>query len=113
MIIGAIIDDNFAYDYFIHKDKQRIEFELYRFHIDKPVELSVSDGVIYYSDKKFVLQFDGDDVTIRAEVIDENEIYDQIKIHRRNIFYFWKLKLRQFFDRMKIHFKRKFRGLKI
>ena len=107
--IKITVDDNFIYDYYIHKNKSRLEFEIYRFHTDKPIELSVSDGVIYCADKKFVLQFDGDDVTIRAEICDETEIYDQIKIHRRNRFYFWKLKLRQFFDRAKIHFQRKFR----
>lgn len=110
--IKITIDDNFAYDYYIHKDKNRIEFELYRFHIDKEIDFSVSDGVIYYSEQKFILQFDGDDVTVRAEIADEPDIFDQIKIHRRNQFYFWKLKLRQFFDKVKIHFQQKFRGLK-
>ena len=111
--IKITIDDNFVYDYFVPMNKQRLELEIYRFHTDKPLELTVSDGVIYYADNKFTLQFDNDNVTVRAEIADEPEIYDQIRIHRKSCFYFWRLKLKQLFERFKIHLQRKFRGYKL
>ena len=108
--IKITVNGSFAYDYFVPQKKHRLELEIYRFHIDRPIELSVSDGVIYHSDDKLILQFDGDRVTVRAEIVDEPEIYDQIKIHRKSIFYFWRLKLKQLFERFKIHFQRRFRS---
>ena len=108
--IKITVNGNFAYDYVVPKNKHRLELEIYRFHIDRPLELSVSDGVIYHSDNKLTLQFDGDSVTVRAEIVDEPEIYDQIKIHRKSKFYFWRLRLKQMFERFKIHFQRRFRS---
>ena len=101
------INDNFVYDYFIPKSQHRLELEIYRFHIEEPLELSVSDGVIYCSDKKFILQFDSDKVTVRAEIAGKSEIFDQIKIHRKSRFYFWKLKLKQLIERMNIYLRHK------
>ena len=110
--IKMTVNDNFVYDYFIPKGKNRIELEIYRFHIEKPIELSVSDGVIYCSGKKFILQFDSNNVTVRAEIADEPEIFDQIKIHRKNRFYFWKLRLKQLIERMNIYLRYKFKFLR-
>ena len=110
--IKITIDDNFIYDYFIPKSKKRIELEIYRFHIDKPVEISVSDGVIFCSGEKFILQFDSDNVTVRAETSGEPEIFDQIKIHRKSSIYFWKLRLKQLIERMNIYLRHKFRFLR-
>ena len=101
--IKITIDDNFVYDYLISKSKKRVELDIYRFHTSQPIEMSVSDGVIYCSDEKFILQFDSDDVTVRAEIAGDSEIFDQIKIHRKSPLYFWKLKLKQLFERMNIH----------
>ena len=106
------INDNFVYDYYIPQKKHRLEMEVYRFHIDKPLELSVSDGVIYCSGNKFILQFDSDKVTVRAEIAGEPEIFDQIKIHRKNQFYFWKLRVRQLIERMNIYLRHKFKFLR-
>ena len=105
--IKITIDDNFVYDYYIPKSQHRLELEIYRFHIEEPLELSVSDGVIYCSDKKFILQFDSDKVTVRAEIAGHSEIFDQIKIHRKSRFYFWKLKLKQLIERMNIYLRHK------
>ena len=110
--IKITIDDNFVYDYFIPKFKKRIELEIYRFHISKTVEMSVSDGVLYYSGKTFIVQFDSDDVTVRAEVAGEPEIFDQIKIHRKSLIYFWKLRLKQIIERMNIYLRNKFKFLR-
>ena len=110
--IKIIINDNFIYDYFIPKSMKRIELEIYRFHIDKPIEISVSDGVIFCSGKKFILQFDSDNVTVRAEIAGEPEIFDQIKIHRKSSIYFWKLKLKQLIERMNIYLRHKFKFLR-
>ena len=100
-------NDNFIYEYFVPKKVNRITLEIYRFHIDKPVELTVSDGVIYCRDNKFVLSFDCDELTVRAEVFEEPEIYDQIKIRRVSPFYFCHLKLKQLFKNCKMRLKRK------
>ena len=110
--IKITIDDNFVYDYFIPKSKKRIELEIYRFHIDKTIEVSVSDGVLYCSRGTFILQFDSDNVTVRAEITGEPEIFDQIKIHRKSPLYFWKLKLKQLIERMNIYLRHKFKFLR-
>ena len=94
------------------RGKNRLELEIYRFHIEKPIELSVSDGVIYCSGKKFILQFDSNNVTVRAEIADEPEIFDQIKIHRKNRFYFWKLRIKQLIEQMNIYLRYKFKFLR-
>ena len=101
--IKITIDDNFVYDYLISKSKKRVELDIYRFHTTQPIEMSVSDGVIFCSDEKFILQFDSDDVTVRAEIAGDSEIFDQIKIHRKSPLHFWKLKLKQLFERINIH----------
>ena len=110
--IKITIDENFIYDYFIPKSKNRIELEVYRFHTDQPLEMSVSDGVIYCSGKKFILQFDSDNVTVRAEISGESEIFDQIKIHRKSSIYFWELKLKQLIEKMNIYLRHKFKFLR-
>ena len=110
--IKITINNNFVYDYFIPKSMKRIELEIYRFHTDKPIEISVSDGVIFCSGKKFILQFDSDDVTVRAEIAGESEIFDQVKIHRKSPIYFWKLKLKQLIERMNIYLRNKFKFLR-
>ena len=110
--IKITIEDNFVYEYFVSENVNRLEFEIYKFHIDKPVELSVSDGVIYCRDDKFVLKFDGDNVTIRAEIAGESDIFDQIKISRKSKLFFKKLQFEQLIERSQIHLRRKFKFLR-
>ena len=110
--IKITIEDNFVYEYFVPENVNRLEFEIYKFHIDKPVEFSVSDGVIYCRDDKFILKFDGDNVTIRAEIAGESDIFDQIKISRKSKLFFKKLQFEQLIERSQIHLRRKFKFLR-
>lgn len=100
--IKITADDNFIYEYFIPRKVSRIKIDIYRFHIDKPVEVTAIGGSIERDENnKFILYPNNDNVTVRAEITDEPGIFDQIKIHRVSQFYFWQLKLKQLFERIR------------
>ena len=104
--IKITVNDNFIYEYFVPKSVNKIELEIYRFHTDKPIELTVSDGVIYCRHDKCVLSFDCDSITVRAEIADDPKIYDQVKIRRVSLFHFWHLRLKQLLEKFIFYFKR-------
>ncbi len=101
--------DNFIYNYLVPNDVDKICLSIYRFHISKPVEIIVSGGEIEGNGDNFIVNLNCDEVAVRAQITDEPSIFDQIKICRVSQFYFWRLRLNQLLERLKIHLKRKFR----
>ena len=104
-------NDNFIYDYFILNKIDCIELEVYKFHVDRPIELTATGGNIERDKDKFILHLNSEIVTVRAEVMDEPAIFDQVVIHRVSNLYFWQLKSKQLLERLKIHLMRKFKFL--
>ena len=105
--IKIIAEDNFIYDYYIVNSIKTLTLGLYRFHIDTPVEFTASGADIECNGDKVTLNFTSDNVSLRAEIIGEPTIFDQINIHRVSKTYFWKLRFNQFCERIKIHLERK------
>ncbi|MBR1397957.1 MAG: PIG-L family deacetylase [Selenomonadaceae bacterium] len=109
--INITHNDNFIYDYFILNKIDCIELEVYKFHVDRPIELTATGGNIERDKDKFILHLNSEIVTVRAEVMDEPAIFDQVVIHRVSNLYFWQLKSKQLLERLKIHLMRKFKFL--
>ena len=106
--IKLTIDDNFFYHYAVPYEVDKISVGLYRFHVDSPVKITATaaDEEILselLTDDEFILNFGrASEVVLTAEVIG-TDIYDRAIISRVGDFTQIQLKLRQWFDKLRVH----------
>ncbi len=104
--IKILCGDEFIYDYAVDRSLDRIELGLYRYHFDGRVNFSVEGGLLETREgDRIAIRLLSDVITVRASG-DEN-VFDAITIRRCSPLYFLKLRLRQLFERIYIHWLRK------
>lgn len=78
--IKITVGDNFVYRYLVHNNIKCIQFDVYKFNINSRVDLKVIQGRGKIQGNKLIL--DDDIVKVRAEVLGQPNIYDEITIRR-------------------------------
>jgi LmbE family N-acetylglucosaminyl deacetylase len=97
-LVKITVNDNFAYDYWVKDDTQKVDLGIYKFGNVGDCKLSIVNGK--GSLKGNTLFLDSNYVTVRVDA--DNNVFDQITIRRKTLWAFWKLKLRQRFERKKL-----------
>lgn len=110
--VKLTVNDNFAYNYAVPYEVEKISLGLYRFHVDAPVRITAAAGdenilsdVI--EDGEFVLNFGkATEIVVTAEVIG-SDAYDRIIIRRVGDLAQIQLKVWQWLDKLRVHKIRK------
>lgn len=106
--IKIMIDDTFAYDYWLTGSKNEIPLQLYVCQADgvavlKPdnkeyVWENINNGEFKLNGNTLVMSSSCHEAVLRVHKADNPEIYDQIVLHRKNIFQLAQLKITQGVD---------------
>ena len=110
--VKLTVDDNFAYNYAVPWEHEKISVGIYRFHVEKPVRITatVNDEEIlrdYLEDGELILNFGkANEVVLTAEVVG-TEIYDRAIIRRVGDLAQIQLKVWQWLDKLRVHKIRK------
>ena len=108
--IKITVNDNFAYNYVVPYEVEKISLGLYRFRVDEPVRITATAGdenilseVI--TDGELILNFGkATEIVVTAEV---GDIYDRAIIRRVGDFAQIQLKVWQWLDKLRVHKIRK------
>ena len=111
--IKITVKDNFAYNYAVPYEVDKILLGLYRFHVDAPIKITATAG----DDEILSEVMDGDElilnfgkateIVVTAEVIGDASIYDRVIIRRVGDFAQIQLKIYQWLDKLRVHKIRK------
>ena len=108
--VKLTVNDNFAYNYAVPYEVEKISLGLYRFHVDEPVRITATAGdeIILseiLTDGELILNFGkATEVVVTAEV---GNIYDRAIIRRVGDFAQIQLKVWQWLDKLRVHKIRK------
>lgn len=97
-LVKITINGNFAYDYWVGENVEKLKLGIYKFGNVGKCKLSIVEGQGKLQGDTLIL--DGDDITVRAE--DKNGLFDQVVIHRKPAWQFWCLRFKQFLEKKKL-----------
>lgn len=99
-------NDNFIYDYFVPSEVDFIDLSVYKFNFDGEIKIDVDGGKIERIDDKDNIRLKLIEKKIRVRAAGE-KVSDEILIERASPMHFRRLKLKQFLERIYIHWIRK------
>ena len=108
--VKLTVNDNFAYNYAVPYEVEKISLGLYRFHVDEPVRITATAGdenilSEILTDGELILNFGkATEIVVTAEV---GNIYDRAIIRRVGDFAQIQLKVWQWLDKLRVHKIRK------
>lgn len=87
------IEDNFVYDYILHKVDRQVQLEIYAYPINMPVTFTLLAGSHSCIDETGNLHIGSEDyyIKVRAEVKSDHNIFDEITLRRKSNYLLWKL----------------------
>ncbi|MDD4320262.1 MAG: PIG-L family deacetylase [Acidaminococcaceae bacterium] len=94
-LVKITVNGDFVYDYWVRRDIEKLDLGIYKFGNVGKCKLIIVAGKGRLQGNELFL--DSDDIIVRAE--DENGLFDQVVIHRKPVWYFWCLRLKQLVEK--------------